>query len=1270
MEHTKVVTASELEDFSDRRDSEPVIPELIHQLVKLSVPDLTQCRIPYGDSIGLPGFDGLVQTEAGFRQFVPKKTSYWEISRGANAQSKATQNYTKRTRDQGISASERANATFVFVTPRSRDWNHASQLKWINARRKGGWKEIKVIDGVQLCDWLREFPAVGKWLLQRIGVVKNLTGFKTPAEHWSHLAQMVSLGDTPLPPKIFLAGRENACQQLERLFRREIQQLILSIESENDAEDFVAAFLQSLDEATRRDYSNQCLFISDPDAWHTFSNSLASHILVASPRLDLDSNEQLHVAARARGHGIIFSVSGAWARGTEKLVKIMSPSHSLLEKTLLDSGFSRERATELASAGAQSLSALKRFLRGLGELPPYATWENARVLAQASLVGKWKGDVPADREAMEILLGKSYGEWAEVARAETLRADTPLIQRNESWRVISRGEAWAALGPRINDEDLRHFQKMALRILEEKDPQFELPKGERYAASIHGKSLLHSRSLREGVAESLALLGSRGNALADTSHGQAEGTAKLVVRKLLHQAGWLTWASLNNEMPLLAEAAPDEFLDAVEEAVADPSTSSFIDVFQQEGTGGLGGWNYITGVLWALETLAWHPDYLGRVTLLLGDLASIDPGGSWANRPRNSLTDIFLPWIAHTLADLPTRRNALESLLREHPDVAWKVLLSLLPSSHGSTSGTRKPIWRSFIPPGWKETVTHSQYWAQVQVYAEMCTRAAALDLNKLDELVAHLADLPEPAHSQVLAHLASPPVMALAEEKRVRLWEALNDLALKHRRFADAQWAMPAQRVAKIEEVATMLAPASFELANRRLFTERDFDLYEDNENFEEQQRRLDVIRRDAITTILRTNGMEGIVQFAKDVESPRKVGEALGAIEDQSIDDFLLPAFFDKSDSEISLFFGNFIWRRVLTQKWAWVDQQLGKGWHKDQQLAFLLLIPSERETWHRVERILGNETDTYWKQVRFSPWGMEAADLLYAAEKLASNGQPAAAINCLYILSRKKVPIPMPLASAALLGALSAETQQKQFDQHHTVEVIKWLQQNVPAESDDLFKIEWHYLPLLNRLYGGEAKVLEKKLASSPAFFCEVIAVVFRSEKEAEETKTEVNEAQKQIARNAYSLLHGWQILPGTQADGTFNADQFTAWLAEVKKLCRESGHFGVAMSQIGQALAHAPQDPGGLWIHKSIAAALDSKDVQEMRRAFTTGLFNKRGVHGFSHGEEERQIAADYRQKAKALTDNGFHRFADVVRGLAKGYEQDAERESGRDIFDDR
>src|SRR5450759_2211435 len=116
MEHTLIVTATELEIYADRRDSEAVIPELICMLVKESVADLTTCRIPYGDSINQPGWDGLVETEIGFRQFVPSKKSYWEIGTGGKPQDKATKDFRKRTKK--LIPQELESAEYVFVTPR------------------------------------------------------------------------------------------------------------------------------------------------------------------------------------------------------------------------------------------------------------------------------------------------------------------------------------------------------------------------------------------------------------------------------------------------------------------------------------------------------------------------------------------------------------------------------------------------------------------------------------------------------------------------------------------------------------------------------------------------------------------------------------------------------------------------------------------------------------------------------------------------------------------------------------------------------------------------------------------------------------------------------------------------------------------------------------------------------------------------------------------------------------------------------------------------
>jgi hypothetical protein len=86
--------------------------------------------------------------------------------------------------------------------------------------------------------------------------------------------------------------------------------------------------------------------------------------------------------------------------------------------------------------------------------------------------------------------------------------------------------------------------------------------------------------------------------------------------------------------------------------------SPFDKLFDQEDTGVFGR-NYITGLLWALEGIAWEEAYLSRTAVALAEIASHDPGGNWANRPSNSLTNIFLPWMPHTLASVEKRQAAM-----------------------------------------------------------------------------------------------------------------------------------------------------------------------------------------------------------------------------------------------------------------------------------------------------------------------------------------------------------------------------------------------------------------------------------------------------------------------------------------------------------------------------------------------------------------------------------------------------------------------------------
>jgi len=1271
MDYTHIIKAGDLSRYADTRDSQGVIPELVYLLIRQSVPDATVCRIPYGDAVNQSGMDGIVECGNGYFQFVPNGTSCWEIGTGGTPQDKATDDFRKRTKK--LSDPERAESSFVFVTPRSagaNGWEEPEQTAWIKRRQKRGWRHIRIIDGVKLADWLREFPALGRWMATKVGITPSLGGIITPLEHWDLILSQGGKGDPPLPPGLFTIARGGACAALEAVFAGESRRLFLFAESEHDVDDFVAAYLLTLEEGKAQEYANRCLFINDENAWRTVSELRQSHILVASPRLGLDSERQdLQAVATGRGHGVVIPLCGALSGDNPEIIKLRSPSQSQIEKVLKEAKFSEVRARELGGIGGGRISALRRHLLGLGSVPPYVTWGTARELAQACLAGQWNAKNPADVRAMEELLGKSYGEWIEILRIDALRSDSPLIQTDEKWRFVARGEAWSALGNRITDEDLDRLEATAVSVLGERDPEFDLPKEERFAASVHGKQLEHSQYLRKGLAETLALVGSRPQALSGCSLSKAETTAVLVVRALLHRAGWERWASLDSLLPLLSEAAPDEFLDAVESGLVDLAMSPFHEIFAQEGGGGLGGRNYMCGLLWALEGLAWHPDYLSRVSVILADIASIDPGGNWANRPANSLADIFLPWHVQTTAQFDKRKAAIETVLKEQPKIGWALLLALLPHSHGVTSGCHRPVWREFIPRNWKKGVLQSEYWEQITTLTEIAVELSKEDTERLVELVDRISDLPKSAHESILSHLSSDGIVSLPESERLPIWEKVDELVRRHRKFSGAKWALPEEAVANIEETAKLLSPSSPEFKYHHLFSDRDFDLFDEKGNYEEQRKRLDEARQAAAAEILADGNLDACLVFATKVASPFEVGRALGVIASDDIENAILPALLDSGDDTDARVVAGFVWARFWNLNLGWIDTVLRRDWSPEHRAKLLTLLPFDEEIWERVSSHLGEAHEAlYWRNARVNPYGRDR-DLTVAIEKLLAYGREGAAVMCVACTANDTSRFDETLATRALVAVLGSEGGIQELDNYHTVELIKRLQKSETADQDALFRIEWNFLPWLDQFSSGSPITLEKRLASDPAFFAEAVSLVFRSKKDNDDSAEELDEQKQHLARNAYKLLTEWKRCPGIKEDGTLDVEAFNEWINEARRITEETGHAEVAQIQIGHVLTYTPSDPSGLWIHEAVATVLNYRDTGEMRSGFTTGLFNQRGVHGFTHGREERELAKQNREKAEALDARGFTRFATAMREFAEQYNREAEREEKRDPFED-
>jgi len=887
----------------------------------------------------------------------------------------------------------------------------------------------------------------------------------------------------------------------------------------------------------------------------------------------------------------------------------------------------------------------------------WAQHPDATYLALAILIGAWNEKSNSDIEAITQLLGIGYDTWLQKAREILHCSDSSLSLKNGIWKVINRADLWNLLGSRILDQNLDTFKSLAVTLLKEPDPAFELPAEERYAASIHGKVFDHSNVLRKGIAEGLAILGSQPNACSNCSQGKAEATSVLAIREIFAEANWVIWGSLNNLLPTLAEAAPGEFLDAVEKALR-LKPCPFDELFDQEGKGIFGG-NYLTGLLWALEGLAWDEQYLIRVCVALGEFASHDPGGQWANRPSNSLTTILLPWLPQTLASVDKRKVAVRTLLNEWPDVAWNLIIQLLPSQHQTSSGSHKPIWRKTIPDDWEKGVTHQEYRQQASFYAELAVGAAGYDTARLSELIDHFDNLPKPAFDQLVEVLASQPISELPEDQRLLLWDRLTKFTNKHRRFSDSKWALPDELITRIENVAEQLAPTNPFNLYQHLFTDRDSDLYEGNDDWEEQRKRLEARRESAISEIFQQNGVEGVIQFAESVISPGQVGHALSVIAGTVLEKALLPCFLDTADNRHKALVSGFIWKKYHNNGWEWCDNIDKSEWTPEQIGYFLVCLPFSKEAWVRASEWLEENEGEYWSRTGANAYEADS-DLVIAIEKLIEHGRPHAAINCLDRMRHAKQPINTDQCIRTLLAALSSREPAYAMDGYHIVELVKYLQTEPSVAQEDLFKVEWAYLPLLDRHSGAAPKLLESRLASDPEFFCEVIRLIYRSKKEQQPSK-ELTEESKALATNAWRLLHEWKTPPGMQEDETFNEEYFNEWLRRVKTLCEESGHLEVALINIGKVLIHAPSAPDGLWIHRAVATALNDRDTEDMRNGFRTGTYNSRGAHWVDPtGKPEKELAEQFRRKAEDVENAGFHRFAVTLRDLAKSYEMEATR----------
>lgn len=405
---------------------------------------------------------------------------------------------------------------------------------------------------------------------------------------------------------------------------------------------------------------------------------------------DPDPGLARHIAAK--GHHV-FAAFEADANSLSEIVQLARPRRDEMEACLWDMGFDQDEARKLANDSARSLTVLRRLIPAApGRQPNWAMATPSRALLAALFAGGWSDENERDRAILELLAGQSYDRCAAELAPLAAAMDGPLRKSGAAWKLASPRDAWFLLASRLTNSDIERFVDAFSEVLGEIDPKLNLRGEEDTLALTQRIAPLCSKLLRRGLTETIILMSLYGARAANVNNPREQ--AEKAVADLLGNADERLWWSLRGDLQRLAEGAPEIFLEKLSDALA--RSPSPLRALFREDKDPVFRRKHLSDLLWALERLAWSVSLFARVCKVLANLADIDPGGRWRNRPANSLRSLFLLWLPQTNATLDERLCVLDLLRRRNPRASWALMVAITPKAYDNCHPTAHPQWRDF----------------------------------------------------------------------------------------------------------------------------------------------------------------------------------------------------------------------------------------------------------------------------------------------------------------------------------------------------------------------------------------------------------------------------------------------------------------------------------------------------------------------------------------------------------------------------------------------
>ncbi|NFD83133.1 trypsin-like peptidase domain-containing protein [Clostridium botulinum] len=1050
-------------------------------------------------------------------------------------------------------------------------------------------------------------------------------------------------------PSISLDFFEIDDEEFKETFRKELDRNIYVVGKSR--EETLYCILNELKYNTNY---NKVVIAGDKDTWEYLRNKISGAILIP----DFYVGEIISIK-----NNINIFIYGEDEHCTkQKRIELKRRTRRTIINKLEKAGLDSQVAYNYVENTNGLFVPLKRKLfNGQYNISPVWYREKSDSFVTALLCGKWT-ECQGDKDVIEELSGKSYDEFMNDLLPFIKGAEPFVIEildyGKKIYQLANIEIAWEYLDERIQKQIWDKFIALAYKVITKMDPIFYKPFEEHYKASFYTEKPENSNVLKLGIIRSLIFRG-----IYRESQYQYE-IDKIVKDMLISIDSVERWGYFSQFFTELCEASPKSVLERLEIELINPT--GLRELFNANSKDMFTARNYYTHVLWTVEQLLLHKEYVVRAVKWLFAIDNMNLKYSISNSPGSTLSDVFCAW--YNISVLTAKEKiVLSNYAIKKYENAWNLIFNELPGKHQVVHGSgNKPKYREFNEI---EQVTNADVYNLYNEYAMLCINNINNDIDKWIKITNEFSIFPDEMLDNLLSKLAQELDKMSDCNKRI-IKDGLRSAIYRHRYSPKSTWAMDEKRLQKLEKLCILIEFHDKVYDYLYLF-KNSFDMpilhpipYDkENKTTRDENKKLkeaeieDRLKGFKISNLDLTHLIELL-----DVENYNNFGMYLAKYyTDGKFDANIYKKMIDiKSIEQIMWSYVSWIYRNgdksVINQA-----KSLSKN-YDSKDVLYVNILKIEDLIYKDHPHIMNEDEhikQLYWsEQIRRFAISNDKDTLQWVLKELKNYNNMIGYIECLYeglkIFESEEL-----LQYMIDLKEFNTIKRIDQMTDYYIDEIMDIIASNFEGQYDKYYEIMSVEMFFRGIIEWEKMKCTQHIFKKNPDFYAQIIDLIYLHEGEKKGSRTT---EQSNISQNLFGFYYKALFCP-CENNGDIDLNELKEWVKNFKDKLDEQKQSKLLGDELGRLFAYSPVGNDGYYPHESVREIIEELADERLRNSYVITERNKRGVYSPDAGKTEKEIALKYKENADQIRIL-YSESAKIYDELYKSYYYDSEAERRR------